>query len=325
MFSSSLYQQPIVVIGAGSIGERHIRNLWQQGFKNIIVFRQRNLPFRDIADAQVKVVLHWQQVLQHNPFAAIVCTPTVQHLRQVISCLEAGIHVLAEKPLAHEPFDVKALLKICQEHKVLLQVGYMMHYHPFLARVQSFLKGKKYGKLINMQTYWGEYLPDWHPWEDYRTSYAAQREQGGGVALTLSHDIDVALWMANAALKHYQSTFNYASRLKVNTESLFDVNLSFENKVTAHVHVNFCQKVPQRWYKFIFDNAVIDIDYFINEMKVQTAETSIVEKLEQFDRNLLFITQQNDFFRRIEEGNYQAFVEQQVEQSYNIIKICTHE
>ncbi|QEC69065.1 Gfo/Idh/MocA family oxidoreductase [Panacibacter ginsenosidivorans] len=317
--------QAILVIGAGSIGERHIRNLWQLGYNNIIVYRQRNLPFRDIGEARVKLILEWNEVVTQRPFAAIICTPTAQHLQQTQQCLDANMHVLVEKPLSHQLFDKEQLITLLGEKKLLLQVGYMLHYHPLLQKVKSFIEAKTFGNVINIQTYWGEYLPDWHPWEDYRTSYAANKEHGGGAALTLSHDVDLVNWFMNALPKEHKVMHNYASTLKVNTDSAFDALLSYANRATAHVHVNFCQKVPQRWYKIVFDEAVIDIDYYQASMKISTKENIHEEQLSNFARNELFIDELEDFFKRIETGNFTGFSKQQVEQSYSIIKICQHE
>ncbi|MBC7721589.1 MAG: Gfo/Idh/MocA family oxidoreductase [Pedobacter sp.] len=314
--------QPILIIGAGSIGERHIRNLWVLGYENLIVFRQRNLPFRDIGNVKVTVVLTWDEVLKANCFAVLICTPTAQHLQQTINCLNANIHVLVEKPLSHQTYDVAALQVLASSKNKLLQVGYMLRYHPLLLEVKEAINQKKYGNLINVQTYWGEYLPNWHPWENYEDSYAAKKEEGGGPALTLSHDIDVANWLVNADIVAHQALQNFASNLKVSTESAFDVNLSYSNKVTAHVHVNFCQKIPQRFYKFVFDEAVIDIDYFASAITISTIENTTKHQIENFDRNDMFIAQLQDFFARIEAGNYQYYTNKQIENSYNIINIC---
>lgn len=325
MLSSDLYQQPIVIIGAGSIGERHTRNLWASGFHNIIVFRQRNLPFRDIGKAEVTVMLNWNEMIAYKPFAAIIATPTSQHLQQTLDCANAGMHVLVEKPLWHRLFDKENLVNIFQQQGLLLQVGYMLRYHPLLQKVKVFVEEKKYGNIINIQTYWGEYLPNWHPWEDYRQSYAGKKEFGGGPALTLSHDIDVVNWLMNSPIEKHQTLLNYASSLDVNTESAFDANLLYHNKATAHVHVNFCQQFAQRWYKIIFDEAVIDIDYFNATMSVANADGTHTEKLESFDRNDLFRYQLKDFFTRIQNGNYYQFTKEQIENAYNIIKTCNNE
>lgn len=317
--------QPVLVIGAGSVGERHIRNLWQLGYNNIIIYRQRNLPFRDIGDAQVNVMTNWNEVCAKQPIAAVICTPTAQHLSQVQDCINGGMHVFVEKPLSHQLFNKDVLIAALENKKLLLQVGYMLHYHPLLRKTKSLIDGKTFGNMISMQTYWGEYLPDWHPWEDYRTSYAARKEAGGGAALTLSHDIDLVNWLINALPQNHKVMHNYASNLEADADSAFDALLSYANKTTAHVHVNFCQKVPQRWYKVILDEAVIDIDYYNASMKISTAENIYEEQLSDFDRNDMFIDELKDFFEKIEIGNFSDFSKQQVKQSYSIIKICQHE
>lgn len=307
------------------MGERHIRNLRSIGYRNILVYRQRNLPFREIGEAQVKVFTDWKEVIKQQPIAAIICTPTAQHLQQATDCIKAGMHVLVEKPLSHQLFDKAALIAELENEKLLLQTGYMLRYHPLLQKVKSIIDEKNFGNVISIQTYWGEYLPDWHPWEDYRLSYAASKEKGGGAALTLSHDIDLVNWLMDALPADYKVMHNYASTLETDTDKAFDALLSYPNKATAHVHVNFCQKVPQRWYKVILDEAVIDIDYYNASMKIATKENITEEKIVNFDRNAMFIDELKHFFSTIENGNYHEASKQQAEQSYSIIKICQHE
>ncbi|CAN5735342.1 Gfo/Idh/MocA family oxidoreductase [soil metagenome] len=317
--------QPLLVIGAGSVGERHIRNLWSIGYRNILVYRQRNLPFREIGEAQVKVFIDWNEVVKQRPVAAIICTPSAQHLLQVEDCIKAGMHILVEKPLSHQLFDKDALITELENRKLFLQVGYMLRYHPLLQQVKSVIKEKTFGNVINIQTYWGEYLPDWHPWEDYRLSYAASKENGGGAALTLSHDLDLVNWLMDVLPNEHKVMHNYASTLETDTDSAFDALLSYPNKATAHVHVNFCQKVQQRRYKIILDEAVIDIDYYNASMKIATKENINETHIDNFDRNEMFIDELKDFFATIESGNYKEASKQQVEHSYSIIKICQHE
>jgi len=316
---------PIVVVGAGSIGERHIRNLWTLGYSNILVFRQRNLPFRDIADAKVTVLTDWNEVLKLKPAAAFICTPTAQHFEKTVECIQEGIHVLVEKPLSHAVYNTTELVRLIKENQVLLQVGYMMRYHPFAQYLKDAIAQKKWGNLLNIQTFWGEYLPHWHPWEDYTTSYAAKKELGGGPALTLSHDIDLANWLSGSTVKLFQALGNYTSQLKVNTESMFDLNIAYHSGASAHIHTNFCQKIPQRNYKFIFDGAVVDFDYFGNTLTIATENGKEVKVADGFDRNDMFLAQTQDFFQRIASGDVIDFSIQQAEASYQIIKMCSYE
>ncbi len=313
---------PILIIGAGSIGERHIRNLWALGYENIIVYRQRNLPFRDIGAAKVTVVLTWDDVIKANPFAAIICTPTAQHLQQTVDCLQAGMHVLVEKPIAHELCVPEEFIQDHLKETTMLQVGYMLRYHPLLQQVKTIIEEKTYGNLLNIQTYWGEYLPDWHPWEDYTQSYAAKDNEGGGAALTLSHDIDVALWWGGKPIGNSFCTKTQPSKLNVNTNSCFNLLLQFKNNATAHVHTNFCQKVPQRLYKILLDDAVIDVDYFASAITIATVDGVTKKILENFDRNDLFISQLKDFFARIKAGDFYEFSKEQIINANNIIGYC---
>jgi predicted dehydrogenase len=316
---------PVVVIGAGSIGERHIRNLWSLGYTNILVFRQRNLPFRDIAEAKVTVLTDWTEVLKAKPIAAIICTPTAHHFEKTVECINTGIHVLVEKPLSHTVFNTTELVRLVKVNQVLLQVGYMMRYHPFAQLLKQEIHQKTWGNLLNIQTFWGEYLPHWHPWEDYTTSYAAKKELGGGPALTLSHDIDLANWLSGSTVKLFQALGNYTSQLKVNTESMFDLNIAYHSGASAHVHANFCQKIPQRFYKFIFDEAVVDFDYFANTLTIATESGKETRVAEGFDRNDMFLAQTQAFFERIASGDVIDFSIQQAEASYQIIKMCSYD
>lgn len=317
--------ETILVIGAGSIGERHIRTLWKLGYQNIIVYRQRNLPFRDIADAKVTVITNWNEVLQQKPFAAIICTPSAQHTPQAIQCLQNNIHVLVEKPLGGYDFNSTALLNAVNQSGKYLQVAYMLHYHPLLQKVKSFTETKELGKLLNIQTCWAEYLPNWHPWEDYRESYAAKKELGGGVALTLSHDIDVCNWIVGSNIKKFASFPSSTSHLEVNTESIFDANLLYENGVTAHVHLNYVQAVNERWYKFIFDKALVTIDYYKASIKISTFQDETEEVIEDFNRDDLFINQTKDFFLNIQKEDRVNLALKNILQSETVIKICTNE
>ena len=254
----------ILIIGAGSIGERHIRNLWQFGYRNMIVFRQRNLPFREIGEAQVTVSLNWDEVINKKPFAAFICTPTSQHLEQVKNCLQNNMHVFVEKPLSHNLENIEELRSIASNSNKLLQVGFMMRFHPLILKVKNYIEDKTFGNLISTVSHWGSYLPDWHPWENYKESYAANKSLGGGVALTLCHDIDVAIWLSGSAVKKFETIKSHSNELDINAESVADIKINFESGVISNIHLNYLDNPPIRKYTWQFENANLELDYFAN-------------------------------------------------------------
>ena len=311
----------VAVIGAGSIGERCIRNLWQLGYRSILVFRQRNLPFRDISEATVEVITDWNELLQRKPYAAFICTPTSLHLSQSVELIRHGVHTLVEKPLSHSSKGFDELRKVVTGGRALLWVGYMMRQHPILKITKQIIQDKEYGNLISMQSRWAEYLPDWHPWEDYRQSYAAQKGLGGGVALTLSHDIDMVNWLSGSSVVTSHIIKNFRSSLEVDVESGAEIILQYENGITAGLHLNFYEKNKERFLKLVLDEASLSIDFFEPSLTIKTKTKTETKKFPSFDRNQLFIDQLGAFMNQT--NAFQATDSlRHLAESQKIISIC---
>ncbi|CAG5007943.1 Inositol 2-dehydrogenase/D-chiro-inositol 3-dehydrogenase [Dyadobacter sp. CECT 9275] len=315
------YDSPILVFGAGSIGERHIEILQKLGYHNIWVYRQRNLPLRNISPDTVKIITDLTCIPDINPAAAVICSPTSQHLEQTLLCIDHGIPVLVEKPLSHTTDGLDQLKSLIMQKKVLVKVAYMLRYHPFFQKIKRIAESGEAGNLLSLQSYWGEYLPDWHPWEDFRSSYAAKKQLGGGAALTLSHDLDLINWLASSAVTNWNTIKNYRSALEVSVEAGADILVSYQNGITAHAHVNFFEKSPRRWYRFVFENASFEIDYFKTEMMVfRPGKDTEVTRDIFFERNQMFEAQTLDFLRSIDhpETNYLK----SVTEAEQVIKMC---
>lgn len=319
------YNKQIVVFGAGSIGERHIKNLWHLGYKNITVFRQRKLPFRTIENIKVRIITTWDELENNIPFAAIICTPTSQHLYQTLKCAELGIHCLVEKPLSHNINDLNLLAHYAKKNNVFIHVGFMMRFHPHIKKIRKIIDNNLYGNLISINSKWGEYLPDWHPWENYKDSYAAKKELGGGVSLTLSHDIDIANFLANSIPVKSFKINNYNSNLGITVETGTDILVKYENGITANIHLNFHEKNKERFLKLVFDEASLTFNYYDCELIVKKPEEKDEVLIEKgFIRNNLFMEQSKYFFSKINNFSIQESLKN-IEESKLIITICNND
>jgi len=315
---------PILVFGGGSIGERHLGILKALGYTNLWLYRQRNLPLRTVDAASLRIVTDLAEIVQIPFKAAIICTPTAQHLPQALWCVQNQIPVLIEKPLSHTLEGFEKLKEALVTKQTLIQVAYMLRYHPFFQKIKALVENRELGLLLSIQTYWGEYLPDWHPWEDYRTSYAARQELGGGVALTLSHDLDLVNWLVGSPVKEWHTLKNYRSALEINVESGADVSLGYENGVTAHCHLNFHERVPRRWYRFVFEQGSVEVDYLkATSTWMPYGKPPTTHQLENFDRNQLFEAQIKDFFQKINKGSFVTTSLRALDESQTILTICT--
>ena len=213
-----------LIVGFGSIGRRHFRNLLTLGEKDILFYRTNNstLDDKELADYLVETDL--ESALAHKPDAVIIANPSAYHLDIAIPAARQGCHILLEKPVSHSMQRVKEFSKVVQESGSKVLVGFHFRYHPNLIKVKQLLEEKKIGRVLSFRSHWGEYLPGWHPWEDFRSSYAARKDMGGGVLLTLCHNFDYLRWLLGDAQVH-SALLGYNSGLGIEVEDTADVSL----------------------------------------------------------------------------------------------------
>ena len=192
----------ILICGVGSIGERHINNLLSLGYTDIILYRTSNSELRSLS-GDFEVYDSLDEALSQKPAIAFVTNPTSLHLNTAIKCASAGCNLFVEKPLSHNIKNVDTLNQILIKKDLVCMTGFMYRYHPLIKKMKEIITSKTLGDLIWIRSSWGEYLPDWHPWEDYRTGYAAQDKLGGGPTATLSHDLDLAIWFSGSQVKNF--------------------------------------------------------------------------------------------------------------------------
>ena len=160
-----------VLAGLGSIGRRHFRNLISLGEKDIILLRTRKATLSDdeLAGYPVETDIH-EAINKHKPDAVIVANPTSLHLDVVIPAAEAGCAILLEKPVSDSLDRLDTLQQAAQKSGSKILVGFQFRYHPTLNKARELIQSNAIGKVLTVHAHWGEYLPQWHPWEDYRQS-----------------------------------------------------------------------------------------------------------------------------------------------------------
>src|SRR5690606_9752000 len=253
--------QRILVCGVGSAGERHIRNLLALGYEQIALYRQRHLPLRTLAQTFPTYTSLREALTDFAPTVVFVTNPTAQHLDVALPAARAGCHLFIEKPVSHTLTGLETLQEALAANERFAMVGYMMRFHPLLQQVQRWLVAGELGRPLWVRTTWGEHVPDWHPWEDYRQSYAVQRAAGGGAALTLSHELDTLIWLFGPAVAQ-TAMLNHHSPLDMDAEQALDLLFRFANGVTANVHLDYWQRPPHRQWELVGTHGRIHFDYY---------------------------------------------------------------
>jgi predicted dehydrogenase len=232
----------ILIAGLGSIGRRHFRNLIALGEKDIVLYRTQKstLPDDELAGYPVETDLA-QALKKHQPQAVIVSNPTALHMDVAIPAAEAGCAILLEKPISNDLSRVDELRQAAVKSGSKILVGFQFRYHPTLNKARELVAAGAIGKVLTVHAHWGEYLPNWHPWEDYRQSYTAREDLGGGVILTLTHPLDYLRYILGE-VEALWSFNGHISPLEINVDDVAEIGLRFTSGAIGGLHVNYIQR-----------------------------------------------------------------------------------
>lgn len=293
-----------LIAGFGSIGRRHFRNLRALGQNEIVLLRSRRSTLDDEEVAGYPVEMTIEAALAHRPDALIVANPTALHLDVAIPAAEAGCHVLMEKPISDSLEGVNRLREAAEQNQVQVMMGFQFRFHPGLARAKALIHEGAIGRVLTARAHWGEYLPDWHPWEDYRNSYAAKAELGGGVVRTLTHPIDYMRWLFGDVRKLWAFA-GQISDLEVDVEDVGEIGLVFDSGVMAGIQVNYFQRPPRHQLEIVGTRGTIrwdNADGACHLWSADRAEWETYPLPDGFDRNDLFLAEMLHFIE-LASGN----------------------
>lgn len=296
----------ILIAGLGAIGQRHARNLRALGGEDLelLAYRRRRLTHviteslqrddsRDVETALgIRAFDDLDAALAGRPDAVFICTPSSQHLGIAQKAAEAGCHLFIEKPISHTLDDVETLRQTVAARRLVALVGCQWRYHPAVRWLREVLQAAALGRLVRAEIDYGEYLPDWHPYEDYRTSYAARAELGGGVVLTQIHDYDLA-WFLFGEPRTVTATGGHTSDLEIDVEDT--VEARFEGgAVPVTIRQSLASRPPRRTVTVDGENGSITVDLLAG--RVSSHPRLIAPgAFADFQRNQMFVEEVRHF------------------------------
>jgi len=186
----------ILVVGAGSIGERHIRCL--QNTKRAVVgiceinddLRKKVSSAHDIS----KSFSNLEDALESEWDVGIIATPTDSHIPIAQKLADAGINLLIEKPLSTNDQGIDRLNKTVKDNKLIAAVAYVYRAHPAIQVIRDVIQGARFGKPLQLIAVCGQHLPFYRP--AYREIFYADRQKGGGaIQDALTHIINAGEWL----------------------------------------------------------------------------------------------------------------------------------
>ncbi len=256
-----------LICGLGSIGQRHFKNLKSLGCDQIAVYR----TFLGSDNPAVNALLLEYAPPQFNdlqealktwkPDVVLVTNPTSLHVPVALEAAKAGCHLLIEKPVWHRlgP-ELDELLAVVDAKKLKVAVAYHWRFNWFLQTLRDWMtefNGRVGFKPISVRASVGEQVADWHFWEDHRVSYACRKDLGGGVILTLSHDLDMLYWLFGKPEKVLAVGGNLVHK-DIDVEDTAEIVMRFKGGPVAYLHMDYWQPERTREMKILCEGHRFD-------------------------------------------------------------------
>ncbi len=264
-------QYKVLIVGLGSIGRRHIKILKEIIDCNIFVLRQKNKNKEDIPEVE-GYIFKWEDLQYKDIDFAIICNPSVFHVDTAITLAQKSIPFIIEKPVCISMSKIPQLIRIVNDKKLPVLVGFNLRYHYLYKRIKKIIASNKMGTMYSFLAETGQYLPDWRDF-DYTKSSSAQKELGGGVIFDLTHEIDLAVDLLGEV--NWLSCFkDKMSLLKIDTEDIAEITLAHKNGGISHLHLDYLQKEYTRKFKLIFEKREFFWDYSLGKIKLTSKNKS---------------------------------------------------
>jgi predicted dehydrogenase len=255
----------ILVVGLGSMGRRRLRNLTHLGGVDLAglepgderraqVAAEFGIPaFGDLESA----------FAQFDPQALVISTPPDRHTEYAIEAARRGVHFFTEASVV--PGDTDELIQVARGAGVVGAPSCTMRFHPAVQRVRERIEAGAIGKPLLVTHHVGQYLPDWHPWEDYRTFYVARRETGAAREI-VPFELN---WMAYlfGAVTDVVGLKAKLSSLEVDIDDVYSALTRFESGVQCNLVIEVVSRPAIRRARIVGEEGTLVWDW--NERRVE--------------------------------------------------------
>ncbi len=256
-----------LIVGLGSMGKRRIRNLKQLDQTEIIGFDMNVERCNEAREKYgISIFTNIEDALEQSPNAMIVSTPPDLHMKYAKVALENNIHFFTEASVTNDGMD--EIINKLKTSKVIGMPSCTMRYHPMVMKLNEIIQSNELGRVLAFTHHSGQYLPDWHPWEDYRDFYVSKRNTGACREIVPFE----LVWIIDTfgEIKNVIGDITKVSSLDVDIDDIYNIILEFQNKIRGILTVDVIARNPIRHLKVMLENGTIEADWYKKIIKWST-------------------------------------------------------
>ncbi|MGZ3749674.1 MAG: Gfo/Idh/MocA family protein [Flavisolibacter sp.] len=298
----------VLIVGLGSIARKHIAAL-RQICPEVELFALRSSTQYSSDINGVVNLYKLEEAEKRGLDFVIVSNPTFKHRETIAQLIPLKLPLFIEKPLYDNLYEENFLASI-SELGILTYVGCNLRFLKSLEFAKEFLPGKR---INEVNIYCGSYLPDWRPGQDFRKTYSANSEMGGGVHIDLIHEIDYAYWLFGKPNK-VKKVITSKSSLNIPAADYANYILQY-GQFNITIILNYFRRDPKRTLEVVCEDGTLNIDLLKNI--VTWKEVLVFES----DQKLIdTYKKQMEFFVKQVLSRKKLF--NSIAEAYEILSIC---
>ncbi len=293
----------VLVVGLGSIGKRHARNFRQLGISRVSGMdpsAERRDEFRKTYSAEAYAELG--EALRTRPDLVVIASPNSFHLPQALETAREGLPMFIEKPLGTDAGKARMLLEEVERRGLFVHVGSNWKFHPAFETMKKILSEERLGKIVAAQALAGQWLPDWHPWEEYRKGYSARRDLGGG-AIMDTHELDYLVWLLGPPREFVGMWAQGTDVLPIETEHTATALMRMHNGALVTLQTDYIQRTAQRRYFITGTRGSLEWDLRTQSIVIYGPEGALERiDVDLEDMNEMYLQQSRHILEALRKG-----------------------
>lgn len=299
----------VLIIGLGSIAKKHIKALHNQGVKEIYALRSSK---DSVAFGSVTDIYTLKEIEKYDFDFFLISNITSKHSEIIAQLLPFHKPLFIEKPLFGEVNQRNsALVDKILESNIPTYIGCSLRFLDCLVETKKLIGNSR---INEVNVYSGSYLPEWRPNVDFRQSYSAKKELGGGVHMDLIHELDYMFWFFGEP-EATRSTFSSKSSLEIDAFDYAHYLWEYPH-FNASITLNYYRRESKRTLEVVTSETTYFVDLLKNKIyqdneEIFSSQQKLIDTLD---------VQMDFFINKILNNNKTGF--NSIDEAYKILKLC---
>lgn len=309
--------EKIFFVGLGGAGQRHLRifkqflpettqfSAFRSQFKTPLLQKDFSLDRNCTLEEKYNLKLFntLDEGVENKPDLMVISTPTALHLEAAKKAADNKINLFIEKPFSDNLAGFEELKKEVLANNLAFFISYQRRFHPYLKKIKDLLSNNTIGKIVSARFSVASYVPEWHPYEDFKQLYACRKELGGGVLLTEIHELDLCFWYFGLPTSIHCSGGNYSGE-DMDVEDTAHLTLDYKQFIVS-IDLSFMLRPNRREIFIGGTEGYIEWNARGNTFEVENYTNKKVKKVADPDytNDAMFVSQVRYFLNDFEPTN----------------------